>query len=194
MRVVTLNPERFHEECGRLGRMALQGGPYRLLIGIRNGGAYVADAMQKEQPQLDATARYDVSLQRASTPGRSRKMKAWLRRLPRPILNLMRMAESIYDSMTESRERNKALSEARITIPTDISNFSIGSGRVLIVDDAVDSGVTLSVVKERIAGIYPEADIKTAALTVTRDNPEIIPDFSLYTDHTLLRFPWSNDY
>lgn len=194
MRVVTLNPERFHEECGRLGSLALQGGPYRLLIGIRNGGAYVADAMQKKLPQLDATDRCDVSLQRASTPGRSRKVKRWLRRLPKPLLNLMRMAESIYDSKTESRERNRALSEARFVMPTDLNNFNLGSGRVLIVDDAVDSGVTLSVVKEKIAKIYPQADIKTAVLTVTRDNPEIIPDFSLYTDRTLLRFPWSNDY
>ncbi len=208
MRVVTLSPEIFKDECRRLGDMALQDGPYDLIIGVRNGGAYVADAIQETIPQLRQTKRCDVSLQRSSTPRRTRNAAKWLLRLPRPLLNLMRMCESIHDSKTEHREKKKALAEDRLAIPKELLNlnqeqldpnhepFNLNEAisRILIADDAADSGVTLAVVYERVKSIFPEAEIVTAVLTVTRPNPMLMPKLYLYSDRTLLRFPWSNDY
>ena len=63
--------------------------------------------------------------------------------------------------------------------------------KVLIVDDAVDSGATMLAVAEALREANPEAEIRTAAITVTTPKPLITPDYSMYKD--LIRFPWSMD-
>jgi uncharacterized protein len=65
---------------------------------------------------------------------------------------------------------------------------------VLIVDDAVDSGETLRVVLEYVRNRIPDADIKTASLTVTCLDPLIVPNYAIYKGDYLVRFPWSEDY
>ena len=68
-----------------------------------------------------------------------------------------------------------------------------GGLNVLVVDDAVDSGATLRNVISALMDISPNNVIKTAALTVTRKSPIVMPDYYLYHDRTLMRFPWSED-
>lgn len=65
--------------------------------------------------------------------------------------------------------------------------------RILVVDDAVDSGATLRTVIATIRSTWPDAEIRSAVLTVTRSRPLILPDYTLYPRGTLLRFPWSLD-
>ena len=68
------------------------------------------------------------------------------------------------------------------------------SARILIVDDAVDSGSTMAAVRKAINAIAnPSAVIKIAAITVTTPAPFIEPDFFLLYRYVLCRFPWSLD-
>ena len=65
--------------------------------------------------------------------------------------------------------------------------------RVLVADDAVDSGVTLNTVLSMLRALCPPAtDLRSAAITVTLDNPVVEPDYALYRG-VLCRFPWSFD-
>lgn len=196
MRVITLHPEKFAAECARLGEETLKQGPFDLVVGIRTGGARVADAVCHEGSPLAAVRRHDVRLQRASTPGRTEATRGWLKRVPRPILNLMRMGESLWDGRhpatrhdVERAKRRLELDDAGSPMIADTPPRSI-----LIIDDAVDSGVTLAATVETMRELYPDAHIVTAVLTVTRPDAIISPDIALHRDRTLIRFPWSNDY
>ena len=63
-----------------------------------------------------------------------------------------------------------------------------------MVDDAVDSGYTLSHVLEAFKAVLPAgAEVRSAVITVTTDDPLVMPDFYLYNDKTLVRFPWAMD-
>ncbi len=196
MRVITLHPQAFAAECGRLGREALKSGPYDLIVGIRTGGARVADAVCSRTEALGAVARHDVRLQRASTPARTGAAKGWLCRLPRPLLDLLRMAESLWDARHAHQEEDVERARARLEIPTEcLKAMEADRPRsILVIDDAVDSGVTLSATVDALRELCPEARIVTAVLTVTRPDAIISPDIALHRDRTLIRFPWSNDY
>lgn len=64
---------------------------------------------------------------------------------------------------------------------------------VLIVDDAVDSGATLKAVVDKFKTVFPDKEIKTAAITVTGKKVMYYPDFCVYNNGTLIRTPWSID-
>ncbi len=196
MRVITLHPQAFEAECVSLGRHALAQGPYDLIVGIRTGGAHVADAVCRHTPPLAGVPRHDVRLQRASTPGRTEATKGWLRHLPTPLLNLMRMAESLWDGRRVPDEGDVARAAGRLEMSQGCRDLLSASphSSILVIDDAVDSGVTLAATVAALRDACPEARIVTAVLTVTRRDSLIVPDVALHRDRTLIRFPWSNDY
>jgi hypoxanthine phosphoribosyltransferase len=64
---------------------------------------------------------------------------------------------------------------------------------VLVVDDAVDSGVTLATVLRLLReSSPPDTQFRSAVVTVTLAQPLAEPDFVLYRG-VLCRFPWSFD-
>jgi uncharacterized protein len=65
--------------------------------------------------------------------------------------------------------------------------------RILIVDDAVDTGHTIREVIGLLEtrGACPE-DIRVAAITQTMPSPAVAPHFVLF--HTICSFPWSEDH
>lgn len=65
--------------------------------------------------------------------------------------------------------------------------------KVLLVDDAIDTGATLSLIKEYLEDNYPGIVVKTAVITITMKNVMINADYYLFNNRTLIRFPWSND-
>jgi len=68
-----------------------------------------------------------------------------------------------------------------------------GAQRVLVVDDAVDSGVTLATVLRLLReSSPPDTQFRSAVVTVTLAQPLAEPDFVLYRG-VLCRFPWSFD-
>jgi hypoxanthine phosphoribosyltransferase len=67
------------------------------------------------------------------------------------------------------------------------------AAHVLVVDDAVDSGVTLATVLRVLRENSPsDTQFRSAVITVTLAQPLAEPDFVLYRG-VLCRFPWSFD-
>lgn len=63
---------------------------------------------------------------------------------------------------------------------------------ILIVDDAVDSGLTLLRVRKMVENTFPKSNIYTACFTTTFRDALVKPDIVLF-ERTLLRGPWSLD-
>ncbi|MDE6062026.1 MAG: hypothetical protein K2G00_04610 [Duncaniella sp.] len=193
MKIATLDNARFREACRMLAREVVDSG-FRpdIIVGIRTGGEYVAREMLPAFPE----ARLALGrLQRPSTSHKS-LLRPLLRRLPRRLLDIMRMAEARLLALRPSRPLPK------VDLGDDIR--ALLPAKVLVVDDAVDSGVTLAAIAgalraesgERMAesgGWREEGQVRSAVITVTTSRPAINPDYALYRHHTLIRFPWSMD-
>lgn len=186
MRVITLDRERFADECRRLRSLAETSGEQPdCVVAIASGGLHVARAMGYD-------LFFTVTFRRPSTGVKRRYLDGILRRLPRRIADLLRMLESRISAARSSRHTSAAISPE---IPADLAEKLAREPRsILIVDDAVDSGKTLRAVYDALRNAAPNAELHTAVLTVTQKNPAILPDYSLYSDGTLIRFPWSADY
>ena len=65
---------------------------------------------------------------------------------------------------------------------------------ILVIDDAIDSGDTLSAIASTLRHRNPEATVCIAVMTETTADPCIRANYALYRNRTLIRFPWSNDY
>lgn len=178
MRVITLDNEAFDRACRRLEEMTTGFDP-DVVVGIANGGVEVARRMHTSLPHLTVRAR------RPSTEAKDRHGRAMaaVRRLPRWLKNAMRMAESYILS--------KRCPEVPI-IELNAADFA-GYRRILVVDDAVDSGATARGVVDAIRRLPSQPSLALAVVTVTTPHPIVDVDFALYTNRTLIRFPWSKD-
>lgn len=182
MRVLTFDNDKFASECRRLAEdISKSGFTPEHIIGIRTGGEFVVWEMQPSFPESEITF---VGVQRPSTPRKERVGKL-LRLLPLKLLDFMRKVEACVLSL--KRHKTIPAVDIRLDRETHLPN------KILIVDDAVDSGTTLSAVVEAVGRVCPNADVRTAVITVTTSNPKIQPDFALYRNKTLIRFPWSID-
>lgn len=180
-KVKTLTGTDFEKHCMILEEIIA--GDFRpdLVIGIRTGGLIVSEIIFKD-------CKHDeVYLQRPTTAGKNKMMHRLLKGLPYAILDKLRIVESIVlDKLSSHKPRTD-----KFNIPDATQNAS----KILIVDDAVDSGATLEAVVRAIKSSAPDdADIRTAVITVTTKSPIIRPDYYIYNDNTLIRFPWSMDF
>jgi hypoxanthine phosphoribosyltransferase len=185
MRVITLNREAFAAKCRELRASVADSGFFpELTVAIATGGVYVAEAMGYADAET-------VTLQRSGTATKRSLLDGMLKRLPSCVTNMMRIAEA---KILEWSDRNSD-QPAPITLPEALMVKLLKSpGRVLVIDDAVDSGKTLGSVVAALHGALPAADIRSAVITVTREKPALRPEYALYADRTLIRFPWSGDY
>jgi hypoxanthine phosphoribosyltransferase len=188
MQVITLSSAALNKACESLSQIIIDNLACApdAVIGIRNGGAVVADMLAKHLG-VDVVAYAD-----ASRPGKkSRSFVApMLKSIPTAIADLLRRVESFALRFSPGKQRNIAFNS------TDGIKSLLSKDKhsnLLIVDDAVDSGITLNGVVAHIATLYPDANILTATITVTTPNPVEMPDFSLFRN-TLIRFPWSADF
>ncbi len=194
MRVVTLKQNEFEQACFRLAKdVALQYSP-DIIIGILTGGAYLGRIIY-DVLNDDGTKKYvEVAAHRPGHRVRGNGIvKSVFSVLPQCVLDRMRIMES---KILEWRNRGKTPEprQVNVNMPAGVDEKLLGGGcRVLIVDDAIDSGATMASVKDYIMREYPENIIKTAVITVTTASPAVEADFSLYRDRVLVRFPWSND-
>lgn len=181
MKVITLDNITFDKTCKELEQTAGSFAP-DLVIGIKTGGEYVAERMFSE------AAHVAVLLQRPSSKLKKNSIFKILRMLPTPVLNQMRMIESEL-----LRLRNTKTIE-HFKLPENVQQILHGKERILIVDDSIDSGSTMKQVRDAVRRVTPEtAKIKTAVITVTTRNPILQPDFCIYNNRILIRFPWSKD-
>lgn len=185
-KVVTYDQHNLQSACNKLAEIVHASGfNYDILVAIASGGVFVARCF------TDAPF-YIVEQRRKSTGLKTGRLKSLLRRLPRRVNNLLRIAESRLSAL---KARIRPPRPANALLPDDLMAYldANPTARVLIIDDAVDSGATLASVMASIERQAPAATVEAAAITVTRSHPIANPRFALYRDNTLIRFPWSND-
>ncbi len=186
MRIVTLTEAEFSAACEALARKVHDSGfDYTLIAGIATGGWLVAQRMPSPR-------RVAVTKRRGAHMARRKLLPALVARLPRRVNDMLRIAESrLYALKTRVFPPVPSHVEISPELAAELSREP--NGRILIVDDAVDSGATLLSVVEAVRKIVPEAEIRTAVITVTRPDAVITPDWSLYREGTIVRFPWAPD-
>lgn len=186
MRIVTLSDEEFSTACEALARKVRASGfDYSLIAGIATGGWLVAQRMPSPR-------RVAVTKRRGAHKARRKLLPALVARLPRIVNDMLRIAESRLYAL-KARVIPPAPSHVEITPELAAELRRDPRGRILIVDDAVDSGATLLSVAEAVRKTVPEAEIRTAVITVTRPGAVTTPDWSLYPEGTIVRFPWAPD-
>lgn len=184
-RVITLHDSQFKDACRKLAAEVARAAEPQLIIGILNGGGEVGRLIHKRFPGAEYA---EPSLRRKSSKRKSRLAKL-LRKLPTAAVDTLRLFEA------RRLERKPKDSIAPFTLPEEVASAAKKAKSILIVDDAVDSGMTMLRVRDAVKKAAPaDASIFTAAITVTTSNPLINPDFALFRNKTLIRFPWSNDY
>lgn len=188
MRVKGLDWQGFETACRRLERMVEESGyEYDTLVGIARGGDYVA-------ANFSRGVRFSVSARR---PGTRAKEGELIRRaigmMPEWLADLLRIVES---EIGELRSKFKRKEIRQVCIDENLlRRMSAGDRKVLIVDDAADSGLTLRLVAEALkaAGGDHEPEIRTAVIAMTRKNCNPAPDYRISEPGTLIRFPWAPD-
>lgn len=163
-----------------------------LVLGIKEGGVYLAEnvfqVLRNSANQVDLKF---IKCQRPSTSVKKKNefRKAFIQTIfkisPVIILDLLRNVEH-YFLTKKSIEYNREI------ILDEIINFNLYD-KIVIVDDAVDSGVTLQKVNDYVQSLAVKTtEVKSLAVVITSNNAIVTPDFYLYKD-VLIRFPWSLD-
>lgn len=177
-----------------LDRMAADAFFPNAIVGIAKAGALVVDSL----PETSGFARLTCTMQRPSTPAKQRAGLAlrMLRKLPYRVTSLLRFIQA------SARERKTSVvpapSRSLIQDIDEIVSASRAQGfhHIAVIDDAVDSGVTLAcvmaVLKQRLPA---EVSVRSGVITRTRSRAKTIfqPDYFVY-ENTECRFPWSPDY
>jgi hypoxanthine phosphoribosyltransferase len=181
MRVLTLNNSSFLQHCRRLEALATDYAP-DLVVTIATGGDIVGSNIFDRVPHVS------VRCQRVTTKARAKMgfIDKIIKILPKGVNNLLRMVEAKCLSLTKPSQHS-------LTLSTKQQQKLGDAEKILIVDDAVDSGATLSTVIEAIERLPGKRNLRTAVITVTTSSPLVMPDFFIYNNHTLIRFPWSAD-
>lgn len=180
MKVVTLDSEAFGQACARLqAKVEADGYKPDLVVAIATGGVYVGRLMMADVRHVEVCRR------RPSSSLKGRLVKAVVRSLPRCVQNALRIVEA---RVLGLRRQKPSAAE-----PPIVPDPGFAPCRVLVLDDAVDSGATLLAVLEAVRGRWPEAEVRSAVITVTTDSPLAAADYSIYNNHSLIRFPWSID-
>lgn len=198
MKVITLEIADFTEACQRLFKHVMDSGFIpEIIVGIRTGGEFVALNMwstlhtgEFSEGSRPSPAVAMVELHRPTT-SMKQGLKGFLSHMPLWVLNGIRMVESMVLRWHRISPEDITARKAMLTESLPPTLKCLKGRKVLIVDDAVDSGATMLAVSEALREANPEAEIRTAAITVTTPRPLITPDYSLYKD--LIRFPWSMD-
>lgn len=181
MKVLTLDSILLAEECRRLAECVNNSG-FRpdAVVAVRRGGSFVASAMAEyigERPV------FTVDCSRQSTRHKGNLMRTVLKCMPLTVRDWLRNVEHRFLT-----RRKTSPATVLPDVPSEISHYR----RILILDDAVDTGVTLQAVYRAVSAAAPSSYIRTAVLTVTTAFPLIFPDYTLHRN-LLLRFPWSLD-
>lgn len=194
MRVITLDNKEFEVHSELLAKVvAADGLCFDAIVGVKRGGSVVCDAFCRHFPSSRYGLRTDVRKQRNSTKRKVGRVSSILKRLPYWMLNLMRMGES---EVLYLRHRFSNYHPSLVELPEGLKGLlkTLKNPEILVIDDAIDSGDTLYAVVQTLKKVNPSVGVKVAVITVTTKSPRMVPDYYIYNNRTLIRFPWSNDF
>ena len=188
-----VDQERFEVLCRNLAESTRDFRP-DLVVGIATGGEVVARLMLSHMHEgMEMVA---IRLQRPATEVKQvLRVDRLLKRAPRPLVDLLRWVEVEYRELAyrlARRASGPSVGSPRDQVALDLLRPVEGAARVLVVDDTVDSGRTLSRACDLVQVVNPQAEVRTAVLTSTWRRPPVAPDYCLF-ERTLLRLPWSFD-
>lgn len=185
MRVLTVNNEEFRELCLKLKSEILASGfDYDVVVAIARAGIFVAHGM-------NINKFFTVSCHREGASVKKNWVGSILRKLPAGVNIFLRKIEY---RLLLWRDRSVNYSPRLIAMSPELKALlEEGEHKVLILDDAVDSGRSLKSVRDEVERIGSGNILRTAVITVTRDKTVITPDYALFKNCTLIRFPWSED-
>ncbi|AUL74560.1 hypothetical protein ATS72_013620 [Pseudoalteromonas sp. 13-15] len=189
MKVVNLLGEDFSEACKSLYAKASDN-DYDLIVGIATGGLHVLDNMNT----FNSIDKLILKRQRRSTKKKNKlNVSRFLRLMPMFILNKLRVLE-VYLAERKFHQKGMLRDTADILVLNgDVEILKIKNiKKILIVDDAIDSGSTILDIIDFLKSKGINGEIHTAVLTVTFKKPLITPTFTLY-NQVLLRCPWAMD-
>lgn len=182
VRDVTLS--QLKEMSGTLACQIFKSG-YRpeLVVAVGSGGIIPGLLVFNELERLYSPSDIEfVQLKKTGKQTQGRVISRILKRFPTAFLNVLRifsLRAKSYIPQKEFKVSEKLISAAYKSI--------------LIVDDAVDSGKTLSSIIRKIKRDNIDCEIKTAVLTVTMSDLESYPDYRLFNNGIILRMPWARD-
>ena len=192
--VTTLHQSAFDSACAELMQLVEADYSPTLLVGIRTGGLVVAQSMIRTAttplPVLALTCRRELT----KVKSRLKQVRALLSAVPQPVANLLRHVEHrLITAPRACRARLRQVDHCEAeTIGTCVATLS-SLARILVNDDAVDSGATLATALQVLRDVCPPGtEMRSAAITQTLDRPMVRPDYVLHRG-TLCRFPWSFD-
>lgn len=177
--VVTLNHEKFNQACIDLRNKVEQSGYIPdVIVAIPRAGKWMTDAAWSD---CDVSS---VSLIRKPKGNLKRHIGMFIKHLPLALRDRLRIWEA-----KRLVKRNTHMCTTIIELPALNHNIK----RILLVDDAVDSGATLNAITKEFNRHYPEIEIRSAVITITSQDPMLVPDYYLFNNLTLIRSPWSID-
>ena len=187
MEVITLNKERFLTKCNELSsRIDFQPD---LVMGILEGGGQVVSNITKT---LNSKNVVYIKLKRKTRSKDFFLIGYLLKMLPYKFSNKLRLYESSRENRSmDSLNLNELTNQS---LEFDLENIDLKNIKtVLIVDDALDTGKTMFIVKNNLGSVLPNAEFKIAVISWTLENSIVKPDYYLFKN-VLVRFPWSKDY
>lgn len=160
-----------------------------LIVGILNGAQFFIDEFKTSEKFKDCYFS-EIKLQRNSEIIKKKPFTAFLLKyLPYFMLDFLRNVES-YKVQSSVKKIKKALSN--ISVLNFTNDLPVNVTKILIVDDAIDSGKTMQLVINALQNKFPNAQIKTAVFVCTLSNAIVKPNYYVLKN-VLVRFPWSKD-
>lgn len=179
----------FSAACASLNAIVAADFRPDVVVGIAAGGERVAEEMCFPS----GFQRLTVRRQRRTTAMKSTLgLPSILSMLPTPLNDLLRRIELAGREAIFGLLRRHPESAEVTLISGDITAIQNCPVRVLVVDDAVDSGGTLIDVLRFLRSHNAVAEVRSAVIVTTFDNALVNPDFVLL-QRAIVRFPWSAD-
>lgn len=181
MNCIELSLKNLKEECISWAENIVADYSPDLLIYVANAGYPIAVAMQ----EVFKAPIVGIEAQRGGNSLKS-KVGKFFSHTPsflRNVLIAMELKSGVHAKKTERS----------IKWIDDPKLFVDSAKTIMIIDDSVDSGVTLSKVVEEVSKSFPDALIKTAGLNVWDKSRQYIKtDYCLYRN-TIIKAPMSKD-
>jgi hypoxanthine phosphoribosyltransferase len=191
--ILSFDHGNFDHACSRLMQLVNRDERPDMLIAIPAGGMHVARAMAAaagDLPVIPLTCRRPSSRRKHSP-----LVRKLIASLPLPLLDRLRLLEHamLTGRATAAPDEARCFDARELNALLAAITAAGTRPSLLVVDDAVDTGATLSAVLKTVARCAPAgATIRSAAITVTTSHPLVSTDYALYREQ-LCRFPWSLD-
>lgn len=178
-KVISLDWQSFSAACKKL-RTAIDNSGFKpdAVIAIPRGGSNLLLYGWHDIPNIE------IKIQKPSKLSLKKHAAKLLKHLPLAVRDRIR----IWDANRLVKRTGHMAGTA-----INISDIDSSIKKLLILDDAVDSGATLQAIVDEVKSQRPDIEVRSAAITVTSQSPVCMPDYYLYHNSTLVRMPWSID-